>query len=94
MKMIDIIEKVSELYRAECGKQYDLGRELLSVNMSLAEAEEHHYENMTAAEHMRLTMRRSILEGQIEQKKMYCLGISDTRELLIDMVSDFDVEVT
>ena len=92
--MIDIIDKISELYRTEQGKVVAMSQERLSIEMSLIDAEKTHYENITVAEHQYLTMRKSVLDDQIELKNLYCQGIHDTRELLMDMVSSFNVEIT
>ena len=94
MKMIDIIDKVSELYRAEQNNILAMRQEEQCVEFLLMEAEEKHYENITAAEYKRLTLKKTTLHNEIKNKKTYCQGIHDTRELLMDMVSSFDTKVT
>ena len=94
MKMIDIINKVSELYRAEQNSLLAMRQEKQCVEFLLVEAEEKHYENITAAEYKRLTLKKTTLDNEIKNKKMYCQGIYDTREFLMDMVSSFDVKLT
>lgn len=94
MKMIDIIDKVSELYRAEQNNILAMRQEEQCVEFLLMEAEEKHYENITVAEYKRLTLKKTTLHNEIKNKKTYCQGIHDTRELLMDMVSSFDTKVT
>ena len=94
MKMMDVIEKISELYRLEQNSILSMRQEKQCVEFLLMEAEEKHYENITAAEYKRLTLKKTTLDNEIKNKKTYCQGIFDTRELLMDMVSSFDVKLT
>ena len=94
MKMMDVIEKISELYRLEQNSILSMRQEKQCVEFLLMEAEEKHYENITAAEYKRLTLKKTILDNEIKNKKTYCQGIFDTRELLMDMVFSFDKKLT
>lgn len=91
MKMMELIEKVSEVYRDERGKEYDLQTELSSVKQSLAEAEKTHGEKITHAEYTALVAREKELARKIELKKQYYEGISYIREMLMDL--GFDSEI-
>lgn len=91
MKMSELIEKVSEVYRDECGKEYDLQTELLDIKQSLAEADETSGEKITLAKYTALTAREKELTREIELKKQYYEGISCVREMLMDL--GFDSEI-
>ena len=94
MKMMDVIEKISELYRLEQNSILSMRQEKQCVEFLLMKAEEKHYENITAAEYKRLTLKKTTLDNEIKNKKTYCQGIFDTREFLMDMVSSFDAKLT
>lgn len=91
MKMLELIEKVSEVYRDERGKECDLQTELWHIKQSLAEAEETGGEKITLAEYTALTAREKELTKEIELKKQYYEGISCVREMLMDL--GFDSEI-
>lgn len=91
MKMSELIEKVSEVYRDERGKEYDLQTELLDIKQSLAEADETGGEEITLAKYTALTAREKELTREIELKKQYYEGISCIREMLMDL--GFDSEI-
>ena len=91
MKMEELIQKVSEIYREERNKEYDLKRELLDIENSLVEVKRTCGENITLAEYNKLVARKEILEKEIELKKQYHEGISCVREMLMDL--GFDTEI-
>lgn len=94
MKMIDIINKVTALYRKEQNEVVKMSNERLSIEQALYEAQKNKYENITAAEYMAMTSRKAVLDDLIRLKEHHCLGISDAREVLFNMAESFDVEVT
>lgn len=92
MKMLDVIDKVSEMYRAERDYVSALEKERVSVYRLLCEAEETYGENITVARYQHLKNRFCYLEKEIELKTLYCEGISCVREMLMDMGFDAEVE--
>ena len=94
MKMIDIINEVTALYRKERSKVVKMSNERLSIEQALYEAQKNEYENITAAEYMAMTARKAVLDDLIELKEHYCLGISDAREVLFNMAESLDEKVT
>lgn len=91
MKMESLIQKISEMYRKEINKESDLQRELWSVECSLAEAEKTDGENITLAEYNNLLSRKERLTKEIELIQQYQEGISDVREMLMDL--GFDTKI-
>lgn len=94
MKMIDIINEVTALYRKEQRAVLRMSNERLSIEQALYEAQKNEYKNITAAEYMAMTAKKAVLDGLIETKEHYCLGISDAREVLFNMAESFNEEVT
>ena len=92
MKMTEIIERVSKIYRDELVKTSDLYVELMSINRKIYEAEKDGWETITFAEYKTLSERKDSLETTIDIKKSYCRGISFVREMLMDL--GFNTEVT
>ena len=91
MKMREIIERVSKIYRDERGKTSDLYDELRSVNKRIYEAEKEGWKTITFAEYRELNRHRDSLNAQITAREAYCEGISCVREMLMDL--EFDTEV-
>lgn len=91
MKMEELVQKVSVIYREERGKEYDLRAELRQVEAELYEAERKGGENITLARHNELTTKREWLKHELSKKEQYCEGISCVREMLMDL--GFDTEV-
>ena len=85
MKMEELIQKASEIYREEIGKAYGLQRALGYVEKQLEEIEQTHGENITLAEYDRLTEQKSKLTEELELKKAYCEGIYCVREMFMDL---------
>lgn len=91
MKMRDIIDKVSDLYRNQCGERFDLKKRRIEIHKALNEAYLTKYENITVSEYNSLQTELKHLDKQIDMKDQFCEGISYVRELLMDM--GFDTEV-
>lgn len=92
MKMEEIIDKVSELYRGERKGINELETELLQIVRNLNEAYLDKGENITLAEYTSLCERKNYLEKEIELKAEHCEGIFAVREMLMDIGFDTEVE--
>lgn len=93
MKVREIVDKMSELYRAETKKTSSIYEEYLSVIKTLAEHLESGYENITVAEHERLRMQEIKLKKDRELQESYCDGIFAARELLMSLGFETVVDV-
>ena len=91
MKMEELIEKVSDLYREERRKLYDIKKELQQVESELYDADYNGGENITFARYKELTHNRESLKQSYCLKEHYCEGISSVREMLMDF--GFDEEI-
>lgn len=92
MKLNEIIDKVSELYRSELSNSQILRKEFYKVTSELMEADHAKGENITLAHYQYLKARRIALRSELDLLEKYCQGISAVRELLMDL--GFDTEVT
>ena len=91
MKMKEIVDKVSDLYRDQLGERFDLQQRRIEINKALNEAHLTKYENITVAEYNSLQTELKYLDKQIDMKDQFCEGISCVRELLMDL--GFNTEV-
>lgn len=91
MKMKEIINGVSKIYREQFEKRSDVRGELISVSQALLEADYTKGENISLAEYNRLTDKKKHLEKVMDNMDQYCNGISCVREYLMDL--GFDTEV-
>lgn len=91
MQMKEIIDKVSELYRNELKSIQDMLKEFNDVSAELAKADRERGENITLARYQYLKARKMALRNEIDLLRSYCDGISEVRELLMDL--GFDTEV-
>lgn len=85
MKVKEIVDKVSVVYREERGKEVDLQAEWRDVSDKLEEAKRAQYKNITVAEYNNLMNKKELLALQIKLQKQYCEGISCVREMLMDL---------
>ena len=92
MKMKEIIDCVSELYREEHNKEKDLRNELVAVRQTLLDADYTCGENISFAEYNRLIDRLKSLQDTVDMQNQFCNGISCVRELLMDLGFDTEVE--
>ena len=92
MKMSEVIEKVSELYRTELGNGNTLHHEYNEVCKKLAKADFERGETITLAEYQYLKARKQYLRTELDLIGRYCAGIEVTRELLMDLGFDTEVE--
>ena len=91
MKMSDIIQGVSEIYRQMRGHVTNLQDELNDVKLQLKNIIETKGENVTLQQYENLCKREKALTMEIALKTQYYEGISCAREYLMDL--GFDVEV-
>ena len=92
MKMNEIINLVSHLYREQRGRGSETHDELLEVICALDKAEENHFETISHADYEMLKVRQVMLEKDIRDNDQYCEGISAVRELLMDLGFETEVE--
>ena len=90
MELRDIIEKVSEMYRDEHGKINDLYEELRNIERTLDRDDIG--DELLLSEYQRLINRKCDLQDEISRIKAYTEGISDVRELLMNIGFDIKIE--
>ena len=90
MELRDIIEKVSEMYRDENGKINDLYDELRNIGKFLYDDDQ--LESLLYSEYRRLINEKCELQDEISKRKAYAEGISDVRELLMNIGFDIEIE--
>ena len=91
MKMKEIVDKVSDLYRDHLGDRFDLQQRRIEIHKALNEANLTKYKNITVAEYNSLQTELKHLDKKIDMKDQFCEGISCVRELLMDL--GFNTEV-
>ena len=91
MKMEEVVQKVSELYREQRGIESNMRDELRKVEAELYDADYESGKNITVARYKELERNRENLKNAIKMKDQYCEGISIVRELLMDL--GFDTEI-
>ena len=90
MELRDIIEKVSEMYRDEHGKINDLYEELRDIGELLDRDDIG--DELLLSEYQSIINRKCDLQDEISRRKAYAEGISDVRELLMDIGFDIKIE--
>lgn len=88
MKMQEIIDKVSILYRDELRKVDGVRDELYSIIDTLNDKGN----DITLGEYKDLMQRKEKVTEDIKQLKHYCDGVSYVRELLMDLGFETKVE--
>jgi hypothetical protein len=91
MKMCEVIDKVSTIYRYERKKATKLQTELNSVLVKLEEVKQSKGKNITLEDYNYLIKRKDFLAKEVEIQTKYCDGITCAREILMDL--GFDTEV-
>lgn len=91
MKMEELVQKVSELYREQRGIESNIHNELRKVETELYDADYEGGKNITVARYKELERKRENLKNALKMKDQYCEGISIVRELLMDL--GFDTEI-
>jgi hypothetical protein len=92
MKMHEIIDKVSVLYREELKKTDSKRDELYSILNTLEKVHESKGKDITVAEYNNLLKRKDELIEEIKLNRQYCDGISCVRELLMDLGFETKIE--
>ena len=92
MKMKELIDKVSVMYRAERDEVYKLRQELNSIERSLMEAKETDFENISHADYQSFITRSEFLRQEIRLKTQHYEGISCVREILMELGFNTKVE--
>lgn len=91
MKMEELVQKVSELYREHRGIVSEMNARLRKVEAELYEADYEGCNNITVARYNDLKRDSEALKQAIKMKDQYCEGISIVREMLMDL--GFDTEI-
>lgn len=92
MKIIELVEKISVVYREQCNKVSEIQKELWDIEEKLLRVEQTNGKNITVEEYRKLTRRIEDLTREVELKKQYCEGISCAREMLMDLGFNTDVK--
>ena len=90
MELRDIINSVSEFYRNENGKINDLYQELRDIGKVLDRDDIG--DELLLCEYRSLINRKCDLQDEISRRKAFAEGISETRELLMDIGFDIKIE--
>ena len=95
MKIIDVVQSVSELYRNERGIESDLHNQIVSVRRRLSDAEAKGWGDMSVSEYNDLNNTLKVLSAEMNYQRKYCDGIAAAREILMDLGMDlgFDTEI-
>lgn len=92
MKMEELVQKVSGIYRENLAEVSNWKQELWSVEETLAEAERMEFKNISYADYQGLINRKAVLEERIKLKTQFCEGVSCVREILMDLGFDTVME--
>ena len=93
IRIREIVEKMSELYRDERSKVRVTSDELQAVLLILNQCEKDGGEHITVAAHERLKMKKYTLEQDKKLQEKYCDGIFMARELLMSLGFDTVVDM-
>lgn len=92
MKIEELVQKVSELYREHRGIASDMYERLYKIDAELYEADYEDGKNITVKRYNDLKKEREALKEAFKMKNQYCEGISTVREMLMDLGFDLHVE--
>ena len=92
VRMRELVEQVSEIYRAEMHKIQNLKQDMYSIDTELGQAERTKGKDITLERYNFLIRRRATLQKEIDTLSAHSQGIYDTRELLMDF--GFDAKVS
>ena len=92
LKMSEVIDKVSELYRNELSFGKQMRDEYNDIVKKLLQADHERGETITLADYQYLKARKQYLRTELDLLGRYCAGIEAARELIMDL--GFDTEVT
>lgn len=85
MKIDEIIDKLSVLYRASRANVNELTKKKMTLEQELFYAKENRFENITHAKYEQITLSIQCLESEIKEKEKYCDGIFDAREVFLNL---------
>ena len=92
MKMEEIIDKVSELYREERKRSMRMRAELIDIENRLRRALYDKGRNISLCEYDELIKRKTELEKEYEAAIIFADGIFEAREVLMNLGFDTEVE--
>lgn len=93
MKMEELVQKISIIYREERDKVSEMRKELWDIEEELLKAERTNGKNITLEEYRELTRKSEELTREVDLKGQYCEGISCVREMLMDLGFDTDINM-
>lgn len=85
MTILELIDKVSEMYRKDRDQINNMRLEQLQISDEFRAASEKEWETMSVARRNELHNRDAYLSRKIDVLTYHCEGISDVREMLLDM---------
>lgn len=92
MELIDVITRVSVLYRRELVKKTDTKAKIDAINKEFQAAVEKDWETMSVARRNELDYQRQILEHEAKEYAMRAEGMYDVREMLMDLLESERME--
>lgn len=92
MKMSEVIEKVSELYRDELSYRRELQRGYTLVVNELLTADHNGGKNITYDRYQMLKAKKLALQQSMNDTDKFCDGVAAVRELLMDLGFETEVE--
>ena len=93
MQMIELVQKISIIYREERDKVSEMRKKLWDIEEELLKVERTNGKNITLEEYRKLTRRIEELTREVDLKEQYCEGISCVREMLMDLGFDTDINM-
>ena len=93
MQMLELVQKISIIYREERDKVNEMRKELWDIEEELLKVERTNGKNITLEEYRKLTRRIEELTREADLKEQYCEGISCVREMLMDLGFDTDIKM-
>lgn len=93
MQMLELVQKMSIIYREERDKVNEMRKELWDIEEELLKVERTNGKNITLEEYRKLTRRIEELTREADLKEQYCEGISCVREMLMDFGFDTDIKM-
>ena len=92
VRVRELVEKISELYRTERKEAQDLQDEIYSIDVLLGKVKRTKGKDITLEEYNQLIERKEKLKTEVDYKLACSQGIYDARELLMDYGFDAKVE--
>lgn len=86
MELIDVIARVSVLYRREMAKKTDTKAKIDAINKEFRAAVEKNWETMSVARRNELDYQRRDLEHEAKEHALRAEGMYEVREMLMDLL--------